>query len=239
MKVVVIQFPGSNCDRDAVWALQNVLGIQADLLWHETKHLDADVTGVVLPGGFSYGDYLRSGCVAAHAPIMPSIKRFAAEGGTILGICNGFQVLCESHLLPGALLPNDHGRFVCKFEALISVGASDAFPGMGPRLCGEDRGQKGDPVFRIPVANHEGRYFANSETIQQLEREERIAFRYQDQKPDGSAQVNGSIGSIAGIFGGPKKNILGMMPHPERAVEKCLGSDDGLMILEAMMEGMR
>lgn len=237
MKIAVIQFPGSNCDGDALWAFREVLKVQVDLVWHEQASLGSDITGVVIPGGFSYGDYLRSGCVAAHAPIMASIKRFAEHGGSVLGICNGFQILCEAHLLPGALLPNDQGRFVCRFEELDISGSSISFPVMDPRLRGEDRDV--DFSLSIPVANHEGRYFADAATIRELEKADLIAFRYRHRHPDGSAKVNGSVASIAGIFGGLKKNILGMMPHPERACEKILGSDDGLMILNAMVEGMR
>jgi phosphoribosylformylglycinamidine synthase I len=216
MKFGVVVFPGSNCDHDAWFAVSNNLGQPAEFLWHDDERL-GDVDAVILPGGFAYGDYLRCGAIAKFSPVMRAVKRFAAEGGLVIGICNGFQVLVESGLLPGALLRNSGLRFICRpvqvrVETTASPFTSEA--------------QRGD-VLTIPIAHNEGCYYADERTLDRLEAEDRIAFRY-------VKNPNGSMRDIAGILN-EGRNVLGLMPHPERATEPLMGSTDGLVIFRSMI----
>jgi phosphoribosylformylglycinamidine synthase I len=222
MSVAVIVFPGSNCDRDA----GNAVGEDAVYLWHGDTELPPDIDAVIVPGGFSYGDALRAGAIARFAPIMAAVSRFARAGGKVLGICNGFQILCEAHLLPGALLPNEGRRFVCRHVHLRVENNQTPF------TTGYQIGE----VLRVPVAHGEGRFLCDDETHARLLAERRIVFRYCE--PDGrvtpDANPNGSRDNIAGITGGPDNNILGMMPHPERAASPKLGSEDGRRLLVSL-----
>jgi phosphoribosylformylglycinamidine synthase len=215
MNVAVIVFPGSNRDHDA-WHTLNRLGAATDLVWHDETNLSR-YDAVVLPGGFSYGDYLRCGAIARFSPVMSAVKKFAAEGGPVLGICNGFQILVESHLLPGALIRNKDLRFICKYTEL-ETGATDSV------FTSELR--KGQ-ILRVPIAHGEGQYVADDRTLDQLEAEDRVAFRYLD-NPNGSAR------DIAGILS-KERNVLGLMPHPEDACEPLMGSTDGLGIFRSML----
>lgn len=222
MSVVVVTFPGSNCDRDCQWAVRQV-GAACKSVFHKEPELPADTTAVVLPGGFSYGDYLRSGAIAARSSILGAVRRFADAGGPVLGICNGFQILCESGMLPGALLKNADGRFHCE-DAILDVS------GQSPLLNDYPPGEQ--VVF--PVAHGDGCYVADDATLARLETESRVAFRYVHVDESGNAIVNGSRRGIAGVIGGPRRNILGMMPHPERRADLALGGDDGLVLFAAL-----
>lgn len=214
MKFGVVIFPGSNCDRDVVHALQNELKQEVIQLWHKEKDISIFTTEdcIVLPGGFSYGDYLRCGAIAKFSPMMQSIIEFANRGGKVVGICNGFQILCESGLLPGVLLRNANMQFICKNVFI--------------------KNREGD-VLKIPVAHGEGRYFANDEIIRQLQDNNQIMYRYCDEKGDIDElqNPNGSVNNIAGICN-KEKNVIGMMPHPERACSKDLGNEDGKKVFE-------
>jgi len=229
MKFGVVTFPGSNCDYDAYAAVRHVLGEDVEFLWHKSADL-LGVDVVILPGGFSYGDYLRAGAIARFSPIMQEVLRFAHSGGIVIGICNGFQVLTEAGLLPGALIRNAHLRFSGKFVHLRVEDAGTAFTG----AC-----RKGE-VLKIPIAHGEGNYYHFDDDIRKLEDAGQVVFRYVD--PDGratpEANPNGSRNNIAGIRNTPG-NVLGMMPHPERAVEKILGSVDGLKVFESLRQACR
>lgn len=218
-KIAVVVFPGSNDDRDAALALE-ALGAEATLVWHAEPALP-EVAAVVLPGGFSYGDYLRCGAIARFAPVMDAVSRFAAEGGLVLGICNGFQVLCEAGLLPGALRPNASLSFVCRDVELVVETASTPFTSR----C--EPGQR----LAIPVKHGEGCYFADDPLLAQLEANNQIALRYED-------NPNGSIGNIAAVTN-EAGNVLGLMPHPEHAVDPLLGSTDGALILGSLVDAAR
>lgn len=224
MRVAVVQFPGSNADWDALHAVRDVLGADARYVFHKETGL-GEVDAVVIPGGFSYGDYLRAGAIAGFSPIVPSIREFAGRGGPVLGICNGFQILTEMGLLPGALTRNAHLRFECR-DVYLRVESEGPFTDMG----------KGS-VLRLPIAHADGRYHTTAEGLQELERNQQIAFRYstpQGDLPNGSdANPNGSVGDIAGLYN-LEKNVLGMMPHPERASETILGNDDGLALFTSL-----
>lgn len=226
MKFGIVVFPGSNCDRDMMHALQDDLKQEVVMLWHKDQDLSAFSTDdcIVLPGGFSYGDYLRCGAIARFSPIMESVIEFANNGGKVLGVCNGFQVLCESGLLPGALLLNDHQKFVCKN---IYMKSSNTGNRIGDAV--------GDKVLKIPVAHGEGRYYADDATIAELESNGQVLFRYCDEQGNAvaGANPNGAVGDIAGICNAGK-NVFGMMPHPERACSEPLGNIDGRAILEAL-----
>lgn len=223
MKVAIVVFPGSNADWDALHTVRNVLGAQAHYVFHKETQL-GDADAVVVPGGFSYGDYLRAGAIACFSPIADALRSFAGQGGPVLGICNGFQVLTELHLLPGALTRNAHLRFECR-DVHVRVEAS------GPFTHDLQQGT----VLRMPVAHAEGRYHCDAETLRKLEYEHRIAFRYCDARGrvEGVPTVNGSISNIAGVYN-EARNVLGLMPHPERASETLLGSDDGLRLFECL-----
>ena len=225
MRVGIVTFPGSNCDYDAYQAVVERLGEDAVYLWHKGHDLEgADV--VVLPGGFSYGDYLRAGAIARFSPIMQEVVAHARRGGPVLAICNGFQIACEAGLLPGALLRNASLKFVCEPRWLRVESADSPFTG---------RYAPGQLV-RIPIAHGEGRYVADDATLDRLEGEGRVAFRYVDAAgdPDPDDAPNGSLRGIAGILG-EQRNVLGMMPHPERAVDPLLGSADGLPLFESLL----
>jgi phosphoribosylformylglycinamidine synthase len=228
MKFAVIVFPGSNCDHDAYHAAKHVLGQEAEFIWHkETDLKGADV--VILPGGFSHGDYLRTGAIARFSPVMASVSAFAAAGGPLLGICNGFQVLCEAHLLPGALLRNRDLKFHCEYVG-IRVEHTDT-----PFTARATRGQ----VLQLPIAHGEGNYFADAETIAQLEASNRIIFRYSNLAGEivDAANPNGSVNAIAGVCS-ERRNVVGLMPHPERACESPLGSKDGLVLFDSVVSAL-
>lgn len=220
-RLAVIQIPGSNCDQDALHALHDSLGMQAEYVWHTSTSLSG-YDGVVIPGGFSYGDYLRGGAIAALSPVVSEIRRFADEGRPVLGICNGFQILTEARILPGALVRNAEMRFLCKDTYIKAVNRESTWT----RGC--------DKVLTIPIAHNEGRYIADEETIRALEATGTIAFVYCRQ--DGSEPEfapNGSTHNIAGVLN-EKGNVLGLMPHPERASDSLLGGEDGRLILECL-----
>lgn len=225
MKFGVVVFPGSNCDHDAYYACKKIMGQEAVFLWHKEADLKG-VDAVILPGGFAYGDYLRCGAIARFSPVMKEVARFAASGGTVLGICNGFQVLLEAGLLPGVLLRNSSLRFVCKYVRLRVENAATRFT---------SRCARGE-VVALPVAHGEGNYFTDAGTLQRLENEGRIVFRYCD--PSGAASPeanpNGSLAGIAGIIN-EKGNVLGMMPHPERAVDPLLHNTHGQKLFASII----
>lgn len=220
MKFAVVVFPGSNCDRDMYHAAKEVLGADADLVWYETDNLE-NYDGVLLPGGFSYGDYLRSGAVASTSSIMKQIKNHAAKEKPVLGVCNGFQILLEAGLLPGAMLRNKHLKFMCHHEPLVVENNNTIFT---------TSYQEGETV-RFPIAHGEGNYFCDEATLHTLQANNRIVFTYQN-------NPNGSVSDIAGIVN-EQGNVLGMMPHPERAVEQLLGSDDGLKLFQSIVKNWR
>ena len=219
MKAGVIVFPGSNCDHDAWYAVNENLHGRAEFVWHDSANL-GDIDAVILPGGFSYGDYLRCGAIARFSPVMKAVKKFAADGGLVLGICNGFQILVEAGLLPGALLRNHELKFICREVRLRTETTESPFT---------SKLQRGS-VLRVPIAHGEGQYFADERTLDELEAEDRVAFRYVE-NPNGSAR------SIAGILN-RGRNVMGMMPHPERACDPLMGSTDGLGILESMLSAV-
>ena len=227
--LAVVQFPGSNDDRDMRFALKSVLGARAELVWHKDPELPAGTSAVVCPGGFSYGDYLRAGAMARFSPVMNAVKRFADAGGSVLGVCNGFQVLCESGLLPGALGRNHHLHFVCEF---VHVRVERA---VAPFLSRARAGQ----VLRLPVKHGEGAYFAAPELLAQLEEKGQIALRYcgVDGSPSDAANPNGSLANIAGVTN-EAGNVLGLMPHPEHAVEAAIGGVDGITLLGSLVDAM-
>ena len=225
MKFGVVVFPGSNCDHDAYHALGKVLGQPVEFIWHQTERVDG-FDAIVLPGGFAYGDYLRTGAIARFSPVMRAVERFARQGGLVLGICNGFQILLEAGLLPGAMLRNAGLRFICR-QVYIRV-ETTATPFTAAARAGQ--------VLEMPVAHGEGNYFCDATTLAELERNGQIVFRYT--KPDGredpAANPNGSLANIAGICN-RERNVMGLMPHPERASEARLGSEDGLVIFRSMV----
>src|SRR6195952_871515 len=217
MKFGVVVFPGSNCDRDMQDALQNDLNQEVVMLWHKDKDISMFSTDdcLVLPGGFSYGDYLRCGAIARFSPMMQRVIEFASKGGKVLGVCNGFQILCESHLLPGVLLRNGNQQFVCKNIFIKGVGSNKA--------------------LKVPVAHGEGRYFADKKILDELETNDQVIYRYCDEHGNitDAANPNGATRSIAGICSS-NRNVFGMMPHPERACTAALGNTDGRLIMKAL-----
>ena len=228
MKFAVVVFPGSNCDHDAYHATRHVLGQEAVFVWHKDTSLQsADV--VVLPGGFAHGDYLRTGAVARFSPIMPVVQRFAEAGGPVLGICNGFQVLLEAGLLPGAMLRNRSVRFQCE-HVVVKVEQTDT---PFTSACSPDQ------LLRIPIAHGEGNYYAEPEIVEQLEARRQIVFRYATATGAVTldANPNGSVHNIAGLCN-ERRNVVGMMPHPERACELAVGSADGLLLLESAVRSV-
>jgi len=227
MKVGVVIFPGSNCDQDTVYVLNELLGQEVVSLWHKESDFDGNIDMIILPGGFSYGDYLRSGALAKFSPIMNRVVEFANNGGYVFGICNGFQILCESGLLPGALLHNTNQKFICK-NIYLTPDSKMAPP---TRFLPRDRSLK------IPIAHGEGRYFADKETLAQMRINGQILFRYCDEKGvvSEAANPNGSVENIAGICN-ERMNVFGMMPHPERASDDELGNTDGRLIFESIFK---
>lgn len=225
MKFGVVVFPGSNCDYDAYHVLKNVIGQETVFLWHKDRDLQ-NVDCLVLPGGFSYGDYLRSGAIARFSPIMSEVKKFAATGGLIIGICNGFQILLEAGLLPGAMLRNKNLKFLCQHVWVKIENNQTAF---------SNSGQKGQ-VLKIPIAHFDGNYYAPPRVLAELEKNKQIVFRYCNENGNltEEANVNGSANHIAGLIN-REGNVLGMMPHPERASEKILGSEDGQVIFNSII----
>lgn len=219
MKFGVVVFPGSNCDHDSWFAVSQNLGEAAEFIWHDATRL-GNVDAIILPGGFSYGDYLRCGAIAKFSPVMSAVSKFAADGGLVLGICNGFQILVESGLLPGALMRNRGLKFLCKEVELRTETTNSPF------TQGGARGQ----ILRMPIAHGEGSYFADDHILDELEAEDRVAFRYVE-NPNGSAR------DIAGILN-PGRNVLGLMPHPDRAGEPLMGSSDGLVVLKSMVSSL-
>ena len=222
MKFGVVIFPGSNCDEDAVYAFSEILGQEVIKLWHKSTDLQG-VDFIILPGGFSYGDYLRSGAIARFSPIMEKVIDFANNGGFVLGICNGFQILCEAKLLPGTLMRNQEHNFICK-NVFIK-------PQHNLTIFTENTGPKN--IFKVPIAHAEGCYFANSKDLQKIIDNKQIIFKYCEENGEitNKANPNGSLKNIAGICN-VKRNVFGMMPHPERACDKELNNIDGKMILE-------
>ena len=212
MKFGVVVFPGSNCDHDTYHVISKVIGQPVDFIWHRQNSV-GDCDAIVLPGGFSYGDYLRTGAIARFSPVMGAVKEFAARGGIVLGICNGFQILCEAGLLPGALLRNANLKFICDH---VNVSVEDTDTPFTSRC-------RSGQVLSMPIAHGDGNYYCDAETLAELQSENRIIFRYAGSNP------NGSLDHIAGICN-RERNVLGMMPHPERASEELLGSADGRII---------
>jgi phosphoribosylformylglycinamidine synthase len=215
MRFGVVVFPGSNCDHDAWYATSRNLGQEAEYIWHDSKNLGS-FDAVILPGGFSYGDYLRCGAIAKFSPVMAAVRKFAQDGGLVIGICNGFQILVETGLLPGALIRNRGLKFICREEPLSVETVNSPF------TCRLAKGAR----LRIPIAHGEGCYVADERTLDELEAEDRVAFRYLD-------NPNGSLRDIAGVLSAGR-NVLGMMPHPERASDPLMGSTDGLGVFQSM-----
>ena len=227
MRAAVLLFPGSNADVEMVRALRDVVGVETAVVWHREHELPAGTDLVAIPGGFSFGDYLRCGAIAQTSPIVKALCAHADRGGYVLGVCNGFQILTEAGLLPGALVQNAHLRFECRdiFVRAESVGPFTAAAGA---------------VLRLPIAHAEGRYHADEPTLARLEGEELVAFRYCDARGEvgGAANPNGSLRDIAGIYGGPRRNVLGLMPHPERMSEALHGGTDGRSLFDAVVRAV-
>ena len=228
MKFGVVVFPGSNCDHDAYHALGHVLGQPVEFLWHQS----AEVSGfdaILLPGGFAYGDYLRTGAIARFSPVMRAVEKFARAGGLVLGICNGFQILLEAGLLPGAMLRNSGLRFICRHVHLRVENRQTPFTSAA----------RPGQVLKIPIAHSEGNYFCDPSALDALERNRQVVFRYVtlEGREDPGANPNGSLANIAGISN-REGNVVGLMPHPERAVEDALGSSDGLVVFRSMVESL-
>jgi phosphoribosylformylglycinamidine synthase I len=228
MKFGVLVFPGSNCDHDTHNVVGGVMGQPVTYLWHESTDLEG-CDAILVPGGFAYGDYLRTGAIASFAPIMQSVRRFADAGGLVMGICNGFQILCEAGMLPGALMRNAGLRYICRQVHLRVETNGSPFTG------GLQRGH----VLRMPIGHMEGNYFCDAETLATLKREDRIAFRYATAAGGVSTEANpnGSLDNIAGILS-EGRNVLGMMPHPDRSSESLLGSTDGLLLFQSIAHSL-
>jgi phosphoribosylformylglycinamidine synthase subunit PurQ / glutaminase len=228
MKFGVVVFPGSNCDHDAFYAIGNVLHKPVEFIWHQSENL-ANCDAVILPGGFAHGDYLRTGAIARFSPVMKSVEKFAKSGGMVLGICNGFQILLEAGLLPGAMMRNSGLRYICR-HVHIRVEQIDT-----PFTNAAKRGQ----ILQIPIAHNDGNYNCDEATLAELEKNRQVIFRYTtpDGSDDAACNPNGSMHNIAGISN-RDRNVLGLMPHPERAVESALDSTDGLVIFRSMVEAL-
>jgi phosphoribosylformylglycinamidine synthase len=226
MKFGVVVFPGSNCDSDAYYATSVSANSEAKYLWHKDTEIPDDINCIILPGGFSYGDYLRSGAIARFSPIMREVVNFANSGKPVIGICNGFQVLTEAKLLPGTLMRNESLNFICKDLYLKTLNYETIFTNKIPQ----------SKILRIPIAHGEGKYFADDDTLKLLQDENRIIFQYTDEKGNitKEANPNGSLLNIAGIIN-KQGNVLGMMPHPERLSDKVLGGNDGLFVFQSII----
>lgn len=223
MKISVLQFPGTNCEYDTKYAFEQ-LGCEVEIVWHKEKTIPSDTDLLVIPGGFSYGDYLRSGAIARFANIMESVQEYAAKGGKVLGICNGFQILLEAGLLPGAMKRNDSLHFISKYHTLKVINNDNRFLSL----------MKKDEVVNIPVAHHDGNYYIDSVGLKELEDNNQILLKYCD-KDGNLVNMNGSVLNIAGICN-KEKNVFGLMPHPERAIESLLGSTDGINMLKGFLQ---
>jgi len=223
MKVTVLQFPGTNCEYDTVHAFKE-LGAETEVLWHKAESIPEGTNLLVVAGGFSYGDYLRSGAIARFSPVMKAVTEYANNGGKVLGICNGFQVLTEARLLPGALKRNEHLHFLSKHHHLKVINNDNTFL---------EKLDKGD-VVNIPIAHHDGNYFIDADGLKELEENNQILLKYTDANGNIS-NPNGSVESIAGVCN-KEKNVFGLMPHPERAMETILGSDDGIKMLQGFLD---
>ena len=228
MNFAILQFPASNCDQDALHVLRNVLGHSARFVWHKETSLGA-ADAVIVPGGFAYGDYLRTGAIARFSPVMEAVQEFAANGGLVLGICNGFQILCEAGLLPGALIRNRSLQFRCEHIFIKTLTAESPFTSRIPA----------DKILRVPIAHGEGCYFADEETIASLKAKNQILWQYATAQGEitDAANPNGSLHNIAGICN-ERRNVAGLMPHPERASEALLGSADGRLIFESLIHAL-
>ncbi len=228
MKFGVVVFPGSNCDHDAFYAIGNILKKPVEFIWHQSQDL-ANCDAIILPGGFAYGDYLRTGAIARFSPVMKAVEEFAKSGGMVLGICNGFQILLEAGLLPGAMMRNSGLRYICR-HVFIRVEQTDT-----PFTNAASQGQ----VLKIPIAHNDGNYNADEATLADLEKNRQVLFRYTtpDGANDGAGNPNGSLHNIAGICN-RERNVAGLMPHPERAVESALDSADGLVIFKSLVESL-
>jgi len=229
MKFGIVVFPGSNCDRDCFYVINDVLGQSVEYIWHEDKNVDG-FDCIILPGGFSYGDYLRTGAIAKFSPIMNSVIQFANKGGLVVGICNGFQILLEAGLLPGAMLRNRDVHFICKYVHIKVENIDTPFTG----LC------KDGQILHIPIAHNEGNYYINEDGLKKLQNNGQIVFRYSNLNGDTSTRCNpnGSLDNIAGIINN-EGNVLGMMPHPERSSESELGSSDGFLIFNSILKWVK
>ena len=223
MKVSILQFPGTNCEYDTQHAFEK-LGATTEIIWHKAETIPHDTTLLVVAGGFSYGDYLRSGAIAKFSPVMKAVTKYANNGGKVLGICNGFQVLTEAGLLPGALKRNDNLHFISKHHHLSVVNNDNDF--LKELACGD--------VVNIPIAHHDGNYFIDADGLKEIEANKQVLLRYTDENGD-IKNPNGSIDSIAGVCN-KEKNVFGLMPHPERAMEIILGSDDGIAMLQGFFK---
>ena len=228
MKFGVVVFPGSNCDHDAFHAIGHVLQRPVEFIWHQSENLQG-CDAIILPGGFSYGDYLRTGAIARFSSVMKSVEKFANSGGLVLGICNGFQILLEAGLLPGAMMRNSGLRFICR-HVYMRVESTDS-----PFTNAASKGQ----ILKIPIAHSDGNYSCDEATLAELQENRQILFRYTspDGKDDNAGNPNGSVAHIAGICN-RERNVAGLMPHPERAVESALDSEDGLVVFRSMMEAL-
>ncbi len=224
MKFGVVVFPGSNCDHDAFYAIRNILKKPVEFIWHQSQDL-ANCDAIILPGGFAYGDYLRTGAIARFSPVMKSVEKFAKSGGMVLGICNGFQILLEAGLLPGAMMRNSGLRYICR-HVFMRVEQTDT-----PFTSGASQGQ----ILKVPIAHNDGNYNADEATLADLEKNRQILFRYTTPEGanDAAGNPNGSLHNIAGICN-RERNVAGLMPHPERAMESALDSADGLVIFRSM-----
>ena len=223
MKISVLQFPGTNCEYDTKYAFEQ-LGCEVEIIWHKEKNIPEDTDLLVIPGGFSYGDYLRSGAIARFATIMDSVQAYAAKGGKVLGICNGFQILLEAGLLPGAMKRNDSLHFISKYHTLKVVNTDNTFLSLLNK----------DDVLNIPVAHHDGNYYIDANGLKELEDNNQILLKYCD-KDGNLVNMNGSVSNIAAICN-KEKNVFGLMPHPERAIEEILGSTDGVDMLKGFLK---
>jgi phosphoribosylformylglycinamidine synthase I len=231
MKFGVVVFPGSNCDHDAFYAIGNVLKKPVEFIWHQSEDL-ANCDAVILPGGFAHGDYLRTGAIARFSPVMKAVEKFARSGGMVLGICNGFQILCEAGLLPGAMMRNSGLRYICRHVYVRIEQANTPFTSAA---------QKGQ-VLKMPIAHNDGNYTCDEATLAELEKNRQVIFRYttpdgSDGSDDNAGNPNGAVRNIAGICN-LERNVAGLMPHPERSVESALGSNDGLVIFRSMIEAL-
>jgi phosphoribosylformylglycinamidine synthase subunit PurQ / glutaminase len=226
MKFGIVVFPGSNCDHDCFYAVKDILGEQAEYIWHQEKAIN-NCDCIILPGGFSYGDYLRTGAIARFSPIMKAVLEFARDGGLVIGICNGFQILLEAGLLPGAMIRNNNVHFICKYLYIKTENSNTCFTS----LCSNKQ------VLKMPIAHNDGCYYVDQQGLDSLMKNNQIIFRYCSKNgiADKENNPNGSVENIAGIIN-ERGNVLGMMPHPERGVESLLGSEDGILILKSIIK---